>query len=264
MLLLLGTSCGLGVIVAIFIPFIASYNRVSIFLMFASVLTVVLGGERFLDKSMTDKKKRILVVAAIVVLFLVSFVEQMRSYNHFSDTLLEDNSTKLAQDKTFFAKLEESAGTNGMVFVLPYMSAFENLQQGNIYDYDHYRGYLNTNTIRWSYGAVNGRKNDAWYKSTSELEPDAMIKELRDKGYGNDITVSVDDAEYVLQNLLGCKIDAITINKEFPLRGMNHPVIVTSENPYETEQPEERIKSLEERVNWLERQLREHCAMYEV
>ena len=84
------------------------------------------------------------------------------------------------------------------------------------------------------------------------------------KGYGNDITVSVDDAEYVLQNLLGCKIDAITINKEFPLRGMNHPVIVTSENPYETEQPEERIKSLEERVNWLERQLREHCAMYEV
>lgn len=191
MLLLLGTSCGLGVIVAIFIPFIASYNRISIFIMFASVLTMVLVGEHFLDKSLMNRKKSILIVAVIVVLSLLSFVEQMRSYNHFSDTLLEDNSTKLAQDKTFFAKVEESAGTNSMVFVLPYMSAFENLQQGNIYDYDHYRGYLNTNTIRWSYGAVNGRKNDVWYKNTSELEPDAMINELRDKGFAG-IYINVD------------------------------------------------------------------------
>lgn len=34
------------------------------------------------------------------------------------------------------------------------------------------------------------------------------------KNYGNDTKVVVDNAEYVLQSLLGCRVDVISINKE--------------------------------------------------
>ena len=66
-----------------------------------------------------------------------------------------------------------------MIFQLPYMKNFENGPQNKMWDYTLLRGPLHSKTLKFSYGAGYGTENDNWYKATSELEPDAMVAELR-------------------------------------------------------------------------------------
>lgn len=203
MLILLGVTCGLGVIVALFIPFIASYNRVSIFILFACVTTFLLVSNYFIDKSKESKKKCIVLVLVSVAVLLYGFYEQSRCYAYLDRNMLDKNTAQLEWDRAFFREIEENAGDNALVYMLPYMSSFENGSEGNISDYDHYRGYMNTETIRWSYGGINEGINDIWYESTSRLEPVAMIEELREKEFAG-IYINVngydDDEGKVLAN----------------------------------------------------------------
>ncbi len=69
-----------------------------------------------------------------------------------------------------------------MLFQLPYMKNFENGPLNNMWDYTLLRGPLHSKTLKFSYGAGYGTENDAWYQATSELEPDAMVAELRTQG----------------------------------------------------------------------------------
>ena len=69
-----------------------------------------------------------------------------------------------------------------MIFQLPYMKNFENGPQNKMWDYTLLRGPLHRKTLKFSYGAGYGTENDNWYKATSELEPEAMVAELRAQG----------------------------------------------------------------------------------
>ena len=79
-------------------------------------------------------------------------------------------------------KVEDAAGENAVIFQLPYMKNFENGSLNNMWDYTLLRGPLHSDSLRFSYGAGYGTKNDVWYRETSELEPDAMVAELRAQG----------------------------------------------------------------------------------
>ena len=61
-----------------------------------------------------------------------------------------------------------------------------------MWDYTLLRGPLHSKTLKFSYGAGYGTENDAWYQATSELEPDAMVAELRTQGTGGQSTWTLD------------------------------------------------------------------------
>ena len=86
------------------------------------------------------------------------------------------------QDAAFMAEVEDAAGEGAMLFTLPYMKNFENGSLNNMWDYTLLRGPLHSKTLKFSYGAGYGTENDNWYKATSELEPEAMVAELRAQG----------------------------------------------------------------------------------
>ena len=79
-------------------------------------------------------------------------------------------------------EVEAAAGDGAMLFTLPYMKNFENGSLNNMWDYTLLRGPLHSKTLKFTYGAGYGTKNDLWYRETSELEPDAMVAELRTQG----------------------------------------------------------------------------------
>ena len=94
----------------------------------------------------------------------------------------EEIQDKWYQDAAFMNEVETAAGDGAMLFTLPYMKNFENGSLNNMWDYTLLRGPLHSKTLKFTYGAGYGTKNDLWYRETSELEPDAMVAELRTQG----------------------------------------------------------------------------------
>lgn len=186
---LLGVQSGIGIIVNLVIPYIRCYNRISPFLVFCGVFALALGAERVLARYGSahpgGKKGLALLSCVAAVFFAYALVEQAGIYYDTTDAGIQAREAAYAADEAFVGAIEESAGAGGMVFQLPYMSSFENGFTNDIVDYDHLRGKIHSGTLRWSYGAATGSKNDVWYKETASLatSPLALVDALYGQGF---------------------------------------------------------------------------------
>ena len=115
--------------------------------------------------------------ASLVLVCRKRFVQPMDPAN-----IPQEIQDKWYQDEAFMNEVEAAAGDGAMLFTLPYMKNFENGSLNNMWDYTLLRGPLHSKTLKFTYGAGYGTKNDLWYRETSELEPDAMVAELRTQG----------------------------------------------------------------------------------
>lgn len=192
-MVLLAVTNGFGVLVAVFVPYISCYNRISPFILFASLLTVGFLIDEYLPKITADWK-RYTITGILAIVLILSLLEQSNVYLHFEPGCQDEIKEEYLSDKDFFEEVENSVEENTMVFMLPYMRSFENGPVGKIQDYDHCKGYLFTNTLRWSYGAANGSENDEWYQYTSQLSPDRLVLELIQQGFGG-IYINLDGYE---------------------------------------------------------------------
>lgn len=182
--LLLGMISGLGSVVAILIPMIRCYNRISPFVVGMCVMAVALVLDHLLGKS--DKKSRNVRLASsagTALFFVLALFEQSWCYSFITKGMVSQNAEIYNSDQRFFGQVEARAGDGGMVFQLPYMRTFENGPVNNITDYDHLRCILNTKTLKWTYGAQNGSMNDKWYASASQLAPGKMAGMLSKLGF---------------------------------------------------------------------------------
>src|SRR5262249_49893349 len=68
------------------------------------------------------------------------------------------------------------------VLQLPYVKFPENPPVERMADYDHFDGYLHSDTLRWSYGVVRGRDN--WQDGQRDLPLPAQLARARDAGFG--------------------------------------------------------------------------------
>lgn len=183
-IVLLGVQTGLGSIIGAFLTYIRAYNRISPFLVFCGVLTVTLLAEALLQK-LSARRKAAYAGAALLVagLFGYALWEQQGCYNYLTEEYTRDISQRVKDDQAFVGQIEAASGEDALVYQLPYMRSFENGAVYDINDYDHMRGEVNSDTLRWSYGATDGTENDRWYARTSRLEPSALVAELYDKGF---------------------------------------------------------------------------------
>lgn len=176
MALLLATIAGFGGIIGIFVRFIRGYNRISPYIAFFALLAVGLAFEKRLTQR-TGRSRKALVAVAVLLLGYGYWEQQglfIPDYEGVQQTW--------QQDAAFMAQVEDAAGDGAMLFTLPYMKNFENGSLNNMWDYTLLRGPLHTQKLKFTYGAGYGTQNDVWYQQTSELEPDAMVAELRAQG----------------------------------------------------------------------------------
>ena len=176
MALLLATIAGFGGIIGIFVRFIRGYNRISPYIAFFALLAVGLALEKQLTRR-TGRSRKVLAAVAILLLGYGYWEQQ-----GFFRPEYEEIQDKWYQDEAFMNEVEAAAGDGAMLFTLPYMKNFENGSLNNMWDYTLLRGPLHSKTLKFTYGAGYGTKNDLWYRETSELEPDAMVAELRTQG----------------------------------------------------------------------------------
>jgi len=86
-------------------------------------------------------------------------------------------------DRSFTEKIESRLHPNSMVFQLPIMNFPESPAPG-VAPYDHFRPYLFSKTLRYSFGEVKGRPQSAWQDELALLQPEELMKRLETYGFG--------------------------------------------------------------------------------
>ena len=179
---LLATIGGFGSLFALFVsPAIRSYNRISVFIGFFSMLVVVMALEWFYVNRVKAGTSRIVFYVVLGVLLMVAVLDQTsRSYV----PLYAQIKSEFKNDEDFVHVVESSLPDGAMVFQLPYVPFPENPPVNKMVDYDHLRGYLHSYDLRWSYGTMKNRPGDIWLKEIAALPVEQLVQSLAFAGFG--------------------------------------------------------------------------------
>jgi phosphoglycerol transferase len=86
-------------------------------------------------------------------------------------------------DEDFVAGIEAALPPRAMIFQLPYVPFPENPPVNAMLDYEHFKAYLHSRTLRWSYGAIKGEQEDLWQKTVAAKPPAEFVQEISRAGF---------------------------------------------------------------------------------
>jgi hypothetical protein len=93
-----------------------------------------------------------------------------------------DQLLAMERDQAFAEGLEASLPGRPLVFMLPVLDFPEGGSIRQMGDYEHFRSYLFTSRVRYSYGTDKGRSREEWQRRVEALPPAKMVDRL--EGYG--------------------------------------------------------------------------------
>ena len=85
-------------------------------------------------------------------------------------------------DRDFTAKMEASLPEGAMVFQLPIMEFPESPAPG-VPPYDHFRPYLYSKSLRYSFGSLRGRPREAWQQELGKRSLEEAVAEIEKRGF---------------------------------------------------------------------------------
>lgn len=180
-MILVATVGGLSVLIGFLLTKeIRAYNRISVFIAFFSMAAAGALLNTAVDAMKRWKYWRLGTGALGLALLLIGLYDQVP--RHFDGSAFR---SKVGMDRDYFARVEASLSPKAAVYQLPYMPYPESPPIADMKDYEHLRGYLNTSTIRWSYGALKGSKADQTIAALGRETdtPASFLKDLVFEGY---------------------------------------------------------------------------------
>ncbi|MFZ4598550.1 MAG: hypothetical protein ACOYNN_07890 [Terrimicrobiaceae bacterium] len=166
---------GLNGLAGVFgVHFFRSTNRYSIF-----ILTIVL---LFAAKNIPTslRRSRISAYALPLLIAIVGLVDILPPAPTGDD--LAKMAYLIRGDRNFVTTLEAALPPKAMVFQLPF-SYFPEASAPGLPAYEHFRPYLFSNSLKFSYGHVKGRGLEDWQRTIFEQPlPDALA-EIQRKGF---------------------------------------------------------------------------------
>ena len=90
---------------------------------------------------------------------------------------------RVASDRDLGKLLDGRLPAGAMVFQLPVMTFPEMGPRGQLGDYEHFRPYLATQSLRFSYGALKGRSRSRWQREAEMLPTDELVRRLERYGF---------------------------------------------------------------------------------
>ena len=176
----LGTIGGLGAVFALIIsPQIRAYNRISVYIAFFSLFAVVIFLEDFFNRHRKSIKKAAFY-SLLILLTAIGILDQTTKYMVPAYASVR---AEYFSDADFVSKIEASVSKNTMIFQLPYVAFPGSWPVHKMLDYSHFKGYLHSKTLRWSYGAIRGRGDDKWQRMISKLPIDELIETISAAGF---------------------------------------------------------------------------------
>ena len=181
-LFMFATIGGLASIFALLVsPLIRGWNRVSVFIGFASVAAVVIWIDLFCEKYLSSSIiKRVWAVVISISIVIFAVWEQS---SPFCPTCIEEVRTGFKDDKDFVMGIERVLPPGSAIYQLPYMPFPETPPLHQLGTYEHMKGFLHSQTLRWSYGGMRGRAGDLFFRALAQEPMASQIDVIRRLGF---------------------------------------------------------------------------------
>jgi len=175
----LGTVGGGSALISTFISAqIRSWNRISLFIALASLAAVAFFVDLQRHHLIPESRRRLvpIMLAGLLVVGLLDEVPpgQLPDFQKIASSYRSDHA--------FVAAIEAAIAPRAMVFQLPYRPFPEAGPMERAIDYDHFRAYLNSRHLRWSYGGVKGREAD-WQEQLRGQSEELLVSRLAAAGF---------------------------------------------------------------------------------
>lgn len=177
--LLIGTVGSFSSIIGFLFDLIRCYNRICVFIAMFSVITICVLLDRMFELYKEKKYGKTVQYVILGILLCLGIWDQT------STTFIPNYDGIKAEfdsDEAFVAQVEKIQ-PEGMIFQMPYVVYPEQGTVNGMIDYSHLRGYLHSDTLRWSYCAVKGRETDHWQREISGKTIKEQIELMRTKGF---------------------------------------------------------------------------------
>jgi phosphoglycerol transferase len=187
--LTLATMGGAGSLLALLgLAWMRAYNRISVFIGFFALFAVVLLLSELRRRYVRNSAARAWYAAGLVLLLVGGILDQRGKSEGLPFLWLPapwktEVREAFESDAAFVAALEERLPPGSAVFQLPYVDFPEHLPINAMSDYDHFRGYVHSRTLRWSYGAMRGRAGDLWQREAARQPPEQLVGTLVCAGF---------------------------------------------------------------------------------
>jgi phosphoglycerol transferase len=179
---LLGTIGGVGVLFALLVsPQIRAYTRISVFIAFFSLIVIAWLLDS-LFKRLPSPPLRIVYYVGLAVVLTLGVLDQTGT-SFFFIPEYEKTKREYESDADFVSRVEASLPPHAMVFQLPYMPFPESPPLYQMRPYEHYKAYLHSKTLRWSYGAPLGDKEDRWQQAVGAQPAPELVNSVRAAGF---------------------------------------------------------------------------------
>jgi phosphoglycerol transferase len=167
------------------------YNRVSIFIGFLALAAIGSAMDILYRRYAAYRCGRWIGGAGLAALLVLGLADQT-SCTYLTPFAAVKEAYQ--SDADFVARIEASVPKNTMVFQMPYVAflsyvnAYHRMQP-----YDHFRGYLHSHKLHWSFGAMHGRSIDDLHAQVASLPVESMLCALASLDFGG---IYIDRAGY--------------------------------------------------------------------
>jgi phosphoglycerol transferase len=184
--ILLAALGGFSELIAMYVTLkIRCYNRISIFIGFFALaaLAVLVSrearghGAARANGPVRGRSGYLIALWVVTALGLFDQIPLAWTPDHARDAIA------FRSDQEFVAAVEKALPPRSMIFQLPPNSFPEFGRHFAMYDYSHFRGYLHSRELRWSYGALRGRAAEKLHSRLAPLSPAALVDELVAAGF---------------------------------------------------------------------------------
>lgn len=151
-----------------------AYNRISPFISLLSYCGLAVALDGF-----WSRRGAIFKSLAVVGLLAFAAFDQIPVSFFAGHKVMEQ---RFHQDRSFIRELESRLPQGAMIFQLPYTGFPIDHTPHQLAPYDHARAYLHSRTLRWSWGAMDGRHGD-WAKETSALPTATFLRRIAAAGF---------------------------------------------------------------------------------
>ena len=182
--LVLATTGSFGMLVALAVsPAIRGYTRICVFLAFFALFMLALFYEQMVASLGRFAMARWLLRGSLLVVLTLGIWDQAPPGICFLRYQALTVRPYFENDKAFVQAIEARLPAGAMVFQLPQVFYPENGSTAKFTDYDHFRVYLVSQSLRWSYGAMKGRSAGIWQETVAALPLEQLLPTLVYAGF---------------------------------------------------------------------------------